>query len=326
MKHIFQRLAVVCAIAGAVVGAPAALAQDYPTRPIQLIIPYVAGGGADTLARLLADQLSTKLGQRVVPENKPGAATMLAAGQVARAAPNGYTLLIGTMAHSLNAILQPQMPYDAVNDFEFIGNLGHFGFLVVTNPQMKVNDLRGLVEMMRSQPGKLQFGSAGIGSPMHLGGEFLKHLTKTDAIHVPYKGEGAALTDLLGGHIGFMLCTVATCAARVKDGSVKALAVPSPKRSPLAPAVPTSAEAGLPGYEIYTWVFLAAPKGTPPAVIQRLDRALNEVLADEQFRSRVTAMGVDLETSSSPTAMKALVQSEIQKWRPIVKASGMTPN
>lgn len=322
MIRLIRRVAAACGLVLATLAA--AHAQDYPSRPIQLVIPYVAGGGSDALARVLAAELGARLGQPVVPENKPGAATMLAAGQVARSAPDGYTLLIGTMAHSLAPLTHAQMAYDAVNDFEFIGKVGHFGFLVVTRPQLKVNDLQGLVDLMRAQPGKLQFGSAGMGSPMHLGGEYLKYLAKADAVHVPYKGEGAALIDLLGGHIDFMLCTVATCAQRVRDGAIKALAVPSPRRSPLAPAVPTTAEAGLPAYQIYTWVFLAAPRGTPPAIVQRLNKALNEALADGKFRSRVTAMGVDLESSSSPAAMKALVQSEIDKWRPIVKASGMT--
>lgn len=324
MKHVLRRLALL-GLAGLMLQHPAQ-AQNYPNQPIRLVIPYVTGGGSDVLGRMLAEQLGTRLGQPIVPENKPGAATMLAATQVARAAPNGYTVLISTLAHALNPSLQPQLPYDPVKDFEFIGKVGSFGFVVVTTPKLGVKDLPELVERMRAEPGKLQFGSAGVGSPMHLGGEYLQHLSKTDAIHVPYKGEGAALTDLLGGHISFMLCTVATCAARVQDGSLKALAVPSPARSALLPNVPTSAEAGLPGYEIYTWIFLAAPKGTPAAVVQRLDRVLNEVLADEKFRARVTAMGVDLETRSTPAATKQLVQSEIDKWRPVIKASGMTLN
>lgn len=324
MKRVLRRLALL-GLVGLMLQHPAQ-AQNYPNQPIRLVIPYVTGGGSDVLGRMLAEQLGTRLGQPIVPENKPGAATMLAATQVARAAPNGYTVLISTLAHALNPSLQPQLPYDPVKDFEFIGKVGSFGFVVVTTPKLGVKDLPELVERMRAEPGKLQFGSAGVGSPMHLGGEYLKHLSKTDAIHVPYKGEGAALTDLLGGHISFMLCTVATCAARVQDGSLKALAVPSPARSALLPNVPTSAEAGLPGYEIYTWIFLAAPKGTPAAVVQRLDRVLNEVLADEKFRARVTAMGVDLETRSTPAATKQLVQSEIDKWRPVIKASGMTLN
>lgn len=325
MTRMLKRLAVALGTACAV-AASTAHAQDYPNRPIQLLIPYTAGGAGDVFGRLVAEQLSTRLGQRVVPENRPGAGTVLAAGMAAKAAPNGYTLLLSTLAHSINATLQPQLPFDPVKDFDFIGKVGQFGFLVVANPQLKVNDLRGLVELMRNQPSKVTFGSAGVGSPMHLGGELLKHVTKTDATHVPYKGEAAALNDLIGGHVNFMLCTLTTCASRIQDGTIKALAVASPSRSPLAPSVPTNAEAGFPGSEIYTWVFLAAPKGTPAAVMKRLDQALNDVLADEKFKSRALAMGVETDSRTSPAATKAFVQSEIDKWRPIIKASGMTVN
>ncbi|HHW1763904.1 TPA: Bug family tripartite tricarboxylate transporter substrate binding protein [Pseudomonas aeruginosa] len=324
MTQLLRRIAALSLISLA--ATQPAQSQGYPTQPIHLVIPYAPGGAGDTAARVLAEQMSARLGQRIVPENKPGAATVLAAGQVARAAPDGYTLLISTLAHALNPSLQPNLPYDPLKDFEFIGKVGSFGFVLVTSPKLKINDFQGLVERMRTQPGKLQFGSAGVGSPMHLGGEYLKHLTQTDAIHVPYKGESAALTDLLGGHISFMLCTVSTCTARVKDGSLQALVAPSPTRSALLPAVPTSAQAGLPGYEIYTWIFLAAPKGTPAAVVQRLNKALNEALADERFRARVTAMGVDLDTSSSPADTRRFVQAEIEKWQPLIKASGMTLN
>ncbi|MBK9609780.1 MAG: hypothetical protein IPO58_26730 [Betaproteobacteria bacterium] len=159
---------------------------------------------------------------------------------------------------------------------------------------------------------------------MHLGGELLKNVTKTDAVHVPYKGESAALTDLLGGQVSFMLCSVTTCAPRAQDGTLKALAITGLSRSALAPAVPTVAEAGFPGTEINTWFFIAAAKGTPAAVVSRLNAALNEVLADEKFKTRALAMGVEVESRTTPAATKALVQSEIEKWRPIIKASGAT--
>jgi tripartite-type tricarboxylate transporter receptor subunit TctC len=278
------------------------------------------------IARLVAEQVGKRLGQPIIADNRPGAATVLAAGQVARAAPNGYTLLFGTLAHSLNATLQTKLPFDPVNDFDFIGKVGQVSFLVVTKPQLPVKDLRELVALLQKQPGKLTFGSAGVGSPMHLGGELLKHLTKTDAIHVPYKGESAALTDLLGGQLDFMLCTTTTCASRLNDGTLKALAVTSPQRSPVAPRLPTTAEAGIPGFEIYTWVFLASPKGTPSAVVDRLQRALNEVLADPQFKQRALAIGFETDARTSPAALKSMVQSEILKWRPIIKASGMESN
>lgn len=321
MKRFLGQLAL--GLASALAAAPAA-AQDYPRRPVQLVIPYTAGGATDVLARMVADGLSTRLGQRVVPENKPGAGAVLATGLVARATPDGYTLLFGTLAHSLNATMTPNLPFDPVNDFEFIGKIGQLSFIVVTNPKLQVNDLQGLIALMRSQPGKLQYGSAGVGTPMHLGGELLKHVTNTSAVHVPYRGESAALADLIGGHVNFMLCSVTTCAPRLADGTLKPLSVTSANRSPLAPALPTAAEAGVPGTETYSWFFIAAPKGTPPAVVARLDRALNEVLADGSFKSKALGMGIETEASSSPAAVKALVQAEIDKWRPIIKATGAT--
>ena len=302
--------------------ASVAHAQDYPIRPIQLVIPYTAGGATDVLARLVADHLSTRLGQRVVPENKPGAGAVLATGQVARAAPDGYTVLFGTLAHALNATMNPNLPFDPINDFEFIGKVGQVSFILIANPQVKAGDLAGLVELMRSQPGKLQFASAGVGTPMHLGGELLKHITKTDAVHVPYRGESAALTDLIGGHVSFMLCSIPTCAPRLQDGTIKALAVTSTDRSALAPALPTGAQAGVPGLETYSWFFIAAPKGTPAAVVSRFDQALNEVLQDEKFKSRAMAIGIETDPRSSPATTKALIRSEIDKWRPIIKSTG----
>ena len=320
---ILKRLMLSTAIA-ALACAGAARAQEYPARPVQLVIPYTAGGATDVLARIVAESLATRLGQRVVPENRPGAGAVLATGQVARAPADGYTLLFGTLAHALNATMNAKLPFDPVNDFEFVGKVGQLSFIVVTNPSLKVNDLPGLVELMRSQPGKLQFASAGIGSPMHLGGELLKHLTRTDALHVPYKGESAALTDLIGGHVHFMLCSVTTCAPRLADGTLKPLSLTSTARSALVPNLPTGAEAGFPGTETYSWFFIAAPKGTPPAIVARLDRALNEVLADEKFRQRVQAMGIDTDERSTPAGTKALVQAEIERWRPIIKSIGVT--
>ena len=193
---------------------------------------------------------------------------------------------------------------------------------MMVNPTLGVTDLRSLVTLMRSNPGKYQFASAGVGSPMHVGGELLKHLTQTDAVHVPYRGESAALTDLLGGQVTFMLCAIPTCASRIEDGSMKAVAVTSASRSSRIPNVPTSAEAGVPGFETYSWFMIAAPKGTPRAVVERLSGALNGVLQDGQFRTRVESMGIEADTRSTPEGTRAYVQSEIDKWMPIVRATG----
>jgi tripartite-type tricarboxylate transporter receptor subunit TctC len=303
-----------------------ALAQDgsYPRRPIHLVVPYTAGGATDVLARIVADSMSGRLGQPMIVENRPGAGAVLATGQVAQAAPDGYTLLFATLAHSINATLNKKLPFDPVNDFEFVGKVGQLTFAVIVNPAIGAADLGSLVKLMRANPGKYQFTSSGVGTPMHLGAELLQQLTGTQAMHIPTKGETVALTDLLGGRVAFMLCSITTCASRIQDGSIKALAVTSATRSPQVPNVPSAAEAGVPGLETYSWFIIVAPKGTSNAVIARLSGALNDVLKDAQARSRIGVIGVDTDRSSTPEGTKAYVQSEIDKWRPIIRATGAT--
>jgi tripartite-type tricarboxylate transporter receptor subunit TctC len=258
----------------------------------------------------------------MIVENRPGAGAVLATGQVAKAAPDGYTLLFTTLAHSINASMNKSLPFDPMNDFEFVGKVGQLTFAIIVNPAIGASDLGTLVKLMRANPGKYQFTSSGVGTPMHLGAELLKQLTGTDAMHIPTKGETVALTDLLGGRVAFMLCSITTCASRIQDGSIKALAVTSASRSAQVPNVPTAGEAGVPGLETYSWFIIAAPKGTPGGVIARVSGALNEVLKDAQVRARVATMGIETDRSSTPEGTKAYVQSEIDKWRPIVRATG----
>ncbi len=301
---------------------PAAAAQDYPTRPIKLVVPFTAGGGADVIARMLAEQMSPKLGQPVIVENRPGASAAIGAGQVAHSAPDGYTILVGTATLVTNTLVSgPSENFDVINDFEFIGKIGQLDHIVMVNAKSNINTLKDLVNLMRTQPGKVSFGSPGIGSPGHLGGELLKQLTKTNALHVPYKGESAALTDLLGGVTTFQLCSPNVCVPRIKDGSLRGLAVAAKKRSSMAPSIPTTAEAGVPGFESGVWYYIAAPKKTPAAVIKKLNTALNEVFADAKFRERMLETGVEVEPSTGPAAVKAAMQAEMNKWRPVVKAA-----
>lgn len=308
-----------CTMLVLAIALPAAAQEpQYPQRAVRLVIPYTAGGATDVLARIVAESLTSRLGQPMVPENRPGGGAVLATAQVARVAPDGYTLLFTTLAHSINATLNKNLPFDPVNDFEFIGKVGQLTFAIIVNPALGAGDLASLVNLMRASPGKYQFSSAGIGSPMHLGGELLKHLTRTDAMHIPTKGETVALSDLLGGRVAFMLCSITTCASRIQDGSIKAVAVTSASRSPQVPNVPTAAEAGVPGLETYTWFIVAAPKGTPNNVVARVSAALNDVLQDAKVRGRIAAMGMEADRSSTPERTKAYVQSEIEKWRPII--------
>jgi tripartite-type tricarboxylate transporter receptor subunit TctC len=318
MTKAFLRLGALTLI-GLLAAVPvAAQGPQYPVRAVHLVVPYTAGGATDVLARIVAESLSGRLGQPVIVENRPGAGAVLATAQVAKAAPDGYTLLFTTLAHSINATLNKQLPFDPVNDFEFIGKVGQLTFAIIVNPALGAPDLRSLVDLMRANPGKYQFASAGVGSPMHLGAELLKHLTRTDAMHIPTKGETVALSDLLGGRVAFMLCSITTCASRIQDGSIKAVAVTSASRSQQVPRVPSAAEAGVPGLETYSWFVILAPRGTPNGVITRVSGALNGALQDSQVRSRMEAMGIEADRSSTPEGTRTYVQSEIDKWRPII--------
>ncbi|MSQ18408.1 MAG: tripartite tricarboxylate transporter substrate binding protein [Betaproteobacteria bacterium] len=306
----------------------AAFAQEaaYPRRPVHLLVPYAAGGATDVFARIVAEAMSARIGQPMVVENKPGGGTVMATGLVAKGVPDGYTLLFTTLVHSINASLYKSLPYDPLEDFEFVGKFGQLGFALIVNRELGVADASGLLALMRAHPGKHQYGSAGVGSPMHLGVELLKSLANIDVAHVPYKGESAALTDLLGGRFAFMLCSVPTCGPRIRDGAIKALALASATRSPLVPSVPSAAEAGMPGFETYTWFMIAAPKNTPRAIVDRLSRTINDVLQDANVRARMAGMGIEADATSSPAGTRAHVQREIEKWRPIVIATGATTN
>lgn len=304
---------------------PAVQAAEYPSQPIRFIIPFTAGGGADVTARALAEQLGPKLGQSIVSENRPGASAGLGAATVMREKPDGYTLLVGTATLAANAVVDgPATPFDLLEDFDYIGKIGQIDLILVVPATLNVDTLPGLVHLMKTQPGKVQFGSPGIGAPAHLGGELFKLVVKGDALHIPYKGESAALVDLIGGQTTFQLCAPFVCVPRIQDGSLKGLAVAAKQRSRLAPAIPTMAEAGVPGVEVGTWYYLAAPKGTPPAVIAKINAALNDVLSEEKFKAKLLAMGVETEAGTTPASVKSGLKAEMDKWRPVVKAAGIS--
>jgi len=311
------------ALASTLVLTPAS-AQNYPTRPIKFVVPFTAGGGTDVTARLVAERMSSKLGQPIIIENRPGASAAVGAGQVAHSRPDGYTILVGTATLITNSLVTgPSENFDVINDFEFIGKIGQIDLIVMVNAKSNINTLQDLVSLMRTQPDKVSFGSPGVGAPGALGGELLKQLTKSNALHGPYKGESAALTDLMAGITTFQLCSPNVCVPRIQDGSLRGLAIAAKKRSPMAPSIPTTAEAGVPGFEAGTWYYLAAPKKTPAAIIKKLNTALNEVFADEKFRARMLETGVEVEPGTSPATVKAAMQAEMDKWRPVIKAAGI---
>ena len=294
----------------------------YPNRPVRFIVPYAVGGATDVLTRVSAEAMSKSLGQSIVIENRPGAGVLLGSSFVAKAPPDGYTFLITTSAHSINQTLFRKLPYDSDLDFEPVAMLGKVSFVLLVHPKLEVNDLASFIDLLRKNPGRYSFGSAGVGSPMHVGPELFKNRTAIEATHVPYKGESAALNDLLGGHIAFMYCSTATAAPHIRAGTVRPLAVTSPRRSPLLPTVPTMAEAGLPAAETYSWIVLMAPANTPREIVDLLNREVVKALSNDEVRARMAEFGFDVDSRLSPAETRQFIHAEAVKWAPIVKASG----
>ena len=319
--HRRSILKALAALPAAGFAAPS-FAQAYPDRPIKLIVPYLAGGATDVGARVVAERMAKGLGQPIVIDNRPGAGVIVGTSAVAKAEPDGYTLLITTLAHAINITLQKKLPYDSIADFEPVALMGIINFILVVHPSSPITDLPSLVRFLKENPDKANYGSAGTGSPMHLGPELFKSLTGVQANHVPYRGESAALNDMLGGRLTFMLSGTPTVAPHIQSGAVRALATPSPKRSALAPQVPTTTEAGLPAWQTYSCIMLLAPKGTPRPVIERLSREANAAMASDEVKQRLVKLGIDAVESSTPESTAKFISDEAEKWAPIVKASG----
>src|SRR2546421_5268161 len=300
----------------------AAAAQDYPTRPITLVVPYAAGGGNDVMARIVAEKMSKSLGQQIVIENKGGAGGSIATRQVAKSAPDGYTLgLGGTGTLAINPTLYPNVGYDPRRDFAAVGLIATSALVVLVHPSIEATSIAGLIALAKREPGRLDYASAGSGSGIHLGTELLAHMAGIKLTHIPYKGSSPALTDLLGGHVSIYLSSLPPAVALVKEGKVRALAVTGPQRSPIFPDLPTVAEAALPGYEAVLHYGIVAPAGTPQAIIDKLNVALNAALAEEDVRARIVADGAE-PLPTTPAEYAADIDREETKWSAIVKMSG----
>jgi len=302
--------------------AAPSFAQSYPDRAIKLIVPYLAGGATDVGARVVAERMAKGLGQPIVIDNRPGAGVIVGTNAVAKADPDGYTLLITTLAHPINITLQKKLPYDSIADFEPVALMGIINFILVVHPSSPVTDLASLVKYLKDNPDKANYGSAGTGSPMHLGPELFKSLTGVQANHVPYRGEAAALNDMIGGRLTFMLSGTPTVAPHIQSGAVRALATPSPKRSSLVPEVPTTTEAGMAQWQTYSCIMLLAPKGTPRPIVERLNREANAAMASDEVKERLAKLGIDAVESSTPESTAKFIRDEAEKWAPIVRATG----
>src|ERR1700704_6029498 len=295
--------------AGIASGAAAerAGAQGFPSKPIRLVVPYAPGGGADTTARFIAPKLQEALGETVVVENRPGAGGMIGDETVAKATPDGHTLLIGAFAHAVNPSLFAKMPFRTPDDFAPIS-------LLVTVPE--------LVAMAKAQPGKLFYASSGNGSAQHLAAELFKLRTGTDIGHVPYKGGGLAIVDVAAGHVPFYFGNMSAALPQARGGKVRALAVTSAERSPAAPDVPTIAEAGVKDCEISEWNALIAPAGTPPAVLQRLHDEVAKIMRMEDIKAKFADLGADA-IGSTPQELASFLRAEMAKWAEVVKAANI---
>lgn len=309
-----------------VLTATGAQASDYPNRPIRLIVPFSAGGNTDVSARILGAGLADSLGQQVVIDNRVGAGATAGTDVVAKAAPDGYTLLFTTLAHSVNPSIYAKLPYDGVKDFQPVAMVSTNHFVLVTNPDVEAKDLNELIALLKKNPGRFEYSSAGTGSAMHLAGELFKHEARVDALHVPYRGEGPALNDLLGKRITFSFHGVATTADHIKAGTMKPIAVTGPHRAALLPDVPTMKEAGLASYEAYTWAVVLAPAGTPRAIVDQLNAAINKVIKEPGTGKRFAELGFETVSDSTPESTAEHIRREEQKWAPVIKASGIRAN
>ncbi|MBJ7503167.1 MAG: tripartite tricarboxylate transporter substrate binding protein [Polynucleobacter sp.] len=292
---------------------------NYPNRPIRLIIPFTPGGVTDTSGRYIAEQLSLKLGQQVIADNRPGASGNIGAQMVASAEPDGYTLLLGYAGTlSINPSLFDKIPFDSVKDFAPIGKIGDAILIVVANNDFQGKTLADVIAISKKDPNGLSYGTSGAGGTPHIAGELLKQKTGANLVHVPYKGGGQALIDLLGGNIPLVYTAVAGANQYVKSGRIKAIAVSSAKRSPSLPDVPTFTESGIKDFEIDDWVGLLAPAKTPKPILTKLNQALNEILNSPEGKARLLAMGIT-PTPGSPEKFGEQIKGDLIRFAPIVK-------
>jgi tripartite-type tricarboxylate transporter receptor subunit TctC len=304
-------------------GSPAYSQAPWPSKPITYIVPFPPGGNTDTLARLLGKDLSAALGQPVVIENKPGAGGNIGSEFVAKAAPDGYTILGGTISsHSINPSIYPKMPYDAVKSFEPVVMIARGSLVLAVNAGTPYKNLGDLVAAAKAKPGSIAFASAGNGTSPHLAGELLKGLAKIDLAHVPYKGSGPAVSDVVAGHVPMIFDTVLIVGPHIKSGKLRPLVVASAKRLEGFPEVPTSAEVGMRGFEVASWQAVFAPAGTPKAVVQRLNGEIAKILRSSEIRARLDAMAMEPD-GGSPESLGDYQKSEVVKWAKVVKDAGI---
>lgn len=309
-------------LAGCVLGLAVAQAAPYPDRAVRIINPFAPGGATDILARQMAKNLTGIWGQGVVVENRPGASGAIGVELVAGSTPDGYTLLIATQTtHAANPALYSKLPYDAAKDFAPLTLAGSTPLALLVSPSLGISSVSELLDYARKNPDKLKYASGGNGTSQHLTAELMKSMSKIEMVHVPYKGAGPAMVDLLGGQVDIMFDNLPTAMPHVRTGKLKALAVSTAKRSALAPELPTMAESGLPGFDLSTWFAFFAPAATPPDLVQKISADMRRALELPDMKTQLTAIGIDI-VGSSPGDLAAFNRSELSKWSKIVRDSG----
>jgi len=303
------------------VAAAQSRTPDYPTRPVRVVVPFSPGGAVDGPMRLLAEGLTKRLGQAVFVENKPGAGATIGTELVAKAAADGYTLLLASQTNAISATLYSKLPYDSIEDFTPISLIGREPGVVVVHPSLPVRTLQELIAYVKAHPGEVDYASSGNGSGQHLFAALLCSMTGMKMNHVPYRGSGQATTDLLGGQVKVAIPGTAGMVGHIRAGKLRALAVTGAKRSPQLPDVPTVAEAGVPGYEAYIWMGLLAPKGTPPGIVERLHREVVSVLATDDVKRYMEGAGIEI-VGSTPASFGTFYRAEKALWAKVIRETG----
>ena len=321
MARFFRSLLALAGLSTALLGQTAS-AQTYPTRPVKIVVPFAAGGPADNYARFLAQRLQESLGQAFVVDDKPGGGSVIGTDIVAKAAPDGYTLLLMSNTHTVNESLLANKPFALTRDFVGIAPINYSDLVLVANPALPANNLNELLKLAQSRPGKLNYASSGPGTPYHMAGELFKSMSGVYLVHIPYRGSSGARTDVIGGQVDLMFDAVTTMAEQVKSGKVKALATTGLQRSSVLPDVPTVHQAGVPNYEATIWLGLMAPKGTPRAIVDKLNEAVSKIASQPDVRQQWGRQGAT-PMVMTPAAFDKYIQDDIAKWARVIKSANI---
>jgi len=325
MQHSLTRRLCAALALGAAALSPAAMADTYPARAVKIVVPFAAGGPADNYARFIGQRLADSLGQPFVVENNPGAGSVIGTDAAAKAAPDGYTLLLMSNTQTVNETLIPNKPYALMRDFVAVAPINYSDLVLVVNPATGIQTAADLIKRALANPGKLNYASSGPGTPYHMAGELFKSMAKIDVTHIPYKGSSGARTDVIGGQVDMMFDAITTMSEQVKAGKVRAIATSGRQRSEVLPEVPTLSEAGVSGYEATIWLGLLAPKGTPKAVTDKLNEAVSKIASLPEVRQLWGKQGA-VPMVMSPAVFEKYLQEDVSKWAGVIKAANIKPD